>query len=97
MVVSRTKEKNHLYLFQFTLPLIIMIGGSYPFRICLSPLTHELESDSFTADFWVLRIVRSSLSCYYPQGAQQSSQSSAASVRFRSGSLSFWGGFEPLC
>lgn len=33
-----------------------------------TPLTHELESDSFTAD---LRIVRSSLSCYYPQGAQQ--------------------------
>ena len=38
-------------------------------RSLATPLTHELESDSFTADFW--RIVRSSLSCYYPQGAQQ--------------------------
>lgn len=37
-------------------------------RSLATPLTHELESDSFTAD---LRIVRSSLSCYYPQGAQQ--------------------------
>lgn len=36
-------------------------------RSLATPLTHELESDS--ADF--LRIVRSSLSCYYPQGAQQ--------------------------
>jgi hypothetical protein len=40
-------------------------------RSLATPLTHELESDSFTADFLVLRIVRSSLSCYYPQGAQQ--------------------------
>lgn len=40
-------------------------------RSLATPLTHELESDSFTADFFVLRIVRSSLSCYYPQGAQQ--------------------------
>jgi hypothetical protein len=40
-------------------------------RSLATPLTHELESDSFTADFGVLRIVRSSLSCYYPQGAQQ--------------------------
>ena len=40
-------------------------------RSLATPLTHELESDSFTAYFLVLRIVRSSLSCYYPQGAQQ--------------------------
>lgn len=37
-------------------------------RSLATPFTHSLESDSITL-FW--RIIRSSLSCYYPQGAQQ--------------------------
>lgn len=36
-------------------------------RSLATPFTHSLESDSIT--LW--RIIRSSLYCYYPQGAQQ--------------------------
>lgn len=38
-------------------------------RSLATPFTHSLESDSIT--LWVWRIIRYSLSCYYPQGAQQ--------------------------
>lgn len=38
-------------------------------ELALLPFTHSLESDSITLLVW--RIIPSSLSCYYPQGAQQ--------------------------
>ena len=38
-------------------------------RSLATPFTHSLESDSITLFVW--RIIRSSLSCYYPQGALQ--------------------------
>lgn len=48
--------------------------SSFASRTCslAAPFTHSLESDSIT--LFVLfgkKIIRSSLSCYYPQGAQQ--------------------------